>query len=144
MDFYLKLPAKYENLHIIRYFVVDICKKSKINGDIIEDMKNIIGETASNIVKYAYKNLNKIKEKDKIIEIKLKIKKNKIILEVIDKGKGFKTEFLNEINKKRIKDKVKIRDQGGYGLYLIKKISDKVEFDINPFKKNVVRIIKNI
>ncbi|SRR6056297_3834675 len=140
MDFDLKLPARYKYLQLIRIFVVEVLRTYGIQEYVIDDIRNIIGEASSNVVKHAYKDINE--NVDEIIGIHICLKRKRVIIEIIDKGKGFKTEFLNSLTQSEIKKKLDRRNKGGWGLYLIKKISDKVEFEIDPFKKNVVRVYK--
>jgi len=144
MKFHFSLPAKKKYLQLIRFYIYDICTKLQITPCDITDIKNIVGEAASNIVKYAYKNKRKYEEKTMELDITYKKEKNQIIIDIIDHGKGFDPSFLNNLNKKEIENKIKKMNKGGYGLYLIKKCSDKVEFDIKPFDKNVIRVTKNL
>ncbi|TYB31625.1 MAG: ATP-binding protein [Candidatus Mcinerneyibacterium aminivorans] len=139
MDFSLILPAKYKYLQLIRIYVVQILENAGIDQDIIDDIRNIIGEASSNVVKHAY---NNIEDAEKTIEINIDIKKKNIIIEIIDRGKGFETNYLENLTQAEIKKKLDKRNKGGWGLYLIKKISDKVEFEINPYEKNVIRVYK--
>ncbi len=138
--FYLQLPAERKYLQLVRQFVDDICRRSGVPGEIIEDMIYITGEAVSNVVKHAYEDVEDPEKK--ILELEVKIRKNDIQLKISDFGKGFDKGAYRKLNRDGIKEKVKQRHKGGLGLYMIDKLADELTITIDPYRKNQVIIIK--
>ena len=67
------------------------------------------------------------------------INTNKLSINISDKGTGFDTRQLKTPD---IREYAKKSKQGGLGIYLMKTLMDKVEYDFNPGIKNQVQMIK--
>ena len=108
-----EFEATKESLKNIRSFVELILKNHSINQKLIIDIKLVVGEATSNIIKYGYRQSD---PKNKIF-VEVDFKDDELEIHIYDNGI------------KVTKDMVKHRDiddiqPGKIGSYLIKKIMD--------------------
>ena len=104
----------------------------KINSDSLFDQKNIIVsrspeivQSLSNIIDNAYKYA-----KNEII-INLKDAKDRILIEIIDDGKGFSSEIFSLLGEPYVKRSIDDQDHGlGLGLFISKNLLNKTFGDI--------------
>ena len=107
-------------------------KNIKINSDSLFDQKNIIVsrspeivQSLSNIIDNAYKYA-----KNEII-INLKDAKDRILIEIIDDGKGFSSEIFSLLGEPYVKRSIDDQDHGlGLGLFISKNLLNKTFGDI--------------
>jgi len=93
-------------------------------------------EAVSNIILYAYKE----QAKGQQIEIRASCCDNRLTLTIIDSGEAFDPRLQNDPD---ISLPVEERPIGGLGIFLIKQIMDKVEYQrVND--KNILILSKNI
>jgi serine/threonine-protein kinase RsbW len=134
--FKLRLPIETANLEIAREFVARIAKNIGFSDENIHRIELAVDEASTNVIKHAYKQSNS-NQKQLIIEVTSF--EDRIEIDVIDSGKGFDPDKIKtpemDIYLKRMK-------RGGLGLYLIKTLMDKVEYQIKAGVKNRVRMIK--
>jgi serine/threonine-protein kinase RsbW len=134
--FQIKLPIETVNLEIIRDFVAHIAQNMGFSEENIHRIELAVDEASTNVIKHAYKKTN---SNQKFISIQVTTYPDRLQIDVIDSGKGF--------NPKKIKTPemdiyLKEMKRGGLGLYLIKALMDKVEYQIKPGIRNKVRMVK--
>ena len=69
----------------------------------------------------------------------LKVEKNKLVIIVADKGKGFDP---TSVKVPDLTESIKAGKKGGLGICLMKTLMDKVDFQIKPGLKNQVKMVK--
>ncbi|MFA5519922.1 MAG: ATP-binding protein [Spirochaetota bacterium] len=119
-----KFPANTKSLKKIREYIESFFKENNILDNIlIEDIKLITIELSTNIIKHS--------KESKEFSLKLHYKKNciEIEFEFIDKNFNFPKERFKQ----------KKLAQNGFGLYLIKNISDELKYEFNE-KNGVVKV----
>ena len=127
--------ADARELPNIQEFARKELEKYNCDSEIINKIELVIEEIFANIVNYAYK--------DKTGNCVLKIQfdnASKVNFVFEDEGIPF-----NPLEKKDIDITTPLKDRGigGYGIFLNKKIMDKVEYKYEN-NKNILRIIKNL
>ncbi len=123
----LKVPAKPEYVGVVRLSVSGIANRMGFSYDDIEDMKVAISEAITNAVKHAY---NETGEGE--VTIGFGIHMNRIEIMVSDRGESFKLEEVKkEIGPYKETEDVRGLREGGFGLYLIHTLMDKVEINNN-------------
>ncbi len=137
--FFLQVPSDARYLELIRRFVIDICRVNNIPERETDDIELIVDETASNVVRHAYSQEQTGERRLIELEVEYHETRHEMIFSVADYGKGFSIKRFKSLQKK-----INERDPGGYGLHIIEKFSDKVEYSIHPNSKNVVTIHKII
>lgn len=119
-DILLEVPAQVYYLPAIGHFAKAIFTKhpyfEKCSEEVLYFLELIIYESAANVIKHAYPEgvVGKLK-------VKIWLHSKKVILNVIDFGKGFDPHNLPE------PDPIS-PDEGGMGVFLIKKIAEKFSY----------------
>ncbi len=132
----LKVPSSTDQLEIIREFVTGVARKVGFREDELNKIELAVDEASTNVVKHAYQYDDR-----KPVEIQLRVEPDKFVIQIMDKGKGFKPEEVKKPDMKEYLAKMRV---GGLGIYLMKTMMDEVEFSIDPGKKNMVRMVKYI
>jgi len=128
--------SRTDNLLVIREFVSE---EARAFGFSDEDAANIIlavDEACTNIIKHAYQYAT-----DKEIEVTVLRKNRCFEIRIFDTGRSFDPTTIRQPD---LKEHIGHRKRGGLGVYLMKKLMDKVEYDFHKGKRNEVRLIKNL
>ena len=134
----LKLPIETANLEIIREFVAHIAQNMGFSDENVHRIELAVDEASTNVIRHAYKGKNQKKE---FISIDVATYDDRLEIDVIDSGKGFKP---NRIKTPDMDIYLKEMKRGGLGLYLIKTLMDEVEYRIKPGVRNRVRMVKYV
>jgi len=120
----MTIPAKPEFVGVVRLTVSGIANRLGFNFEEIEDIKVAISEAITNTVQHAYK-----EDRDGDVKIGFSLYEDRLETVVVDCGE----QDLNLKEKLPLKEKrqqcksVKELKEGGFGLYLIDALMDKVE-----------------
>jgi serine/threonine-protein kinase RsbW len=131
----LKLLSQSENLELIREFVSKIALKAGFGTDDINKIELAVDEACANVIQHAYSD----GDTKQTIHLIVQLDYHKITIIVADEGKGFDVHRIKDLDMKEYIAEMRI---GGLGIHLIKNLMDKVEFNIEPGKRNEVRMIK--
>ena len=129
----LRIPSQTEKLSLARDFVADAAKVFGFKEDDVNSIALAVDEACTNIIKHAYNYAS-----DKDIDIVVSMNKPEFEILIEDRGKHFNAQQVPVPNMKEYMSHYK---RGGLGMYLMKKLMDKVEYSIQP-RKNIVRLIK--
>ena len=129
----LRIPSQTGKLNMAREFVADAAKVFGFKDDDVNNIALAVDEACTNIIKHVYSY-----DTDKEIDIVVSMKKPEFEILIEDRGKHFNP---NQVPVPNMKEYMSHYKRGGLGMYLMKKLMDKVEYSIHP-KKNVVRLIK--
>jgi len=131
----LKIEGIENNLPKIRNFVEKCLNSYNIEKDTAEDVIISSDEVCANIIRHNYKN-----RKNKYIDIEITKVDNNIIVDIIDEGTKF-----NLLKHKKMKSDKNLRDikNNGLGLFILKKLIDKVEYRYIKGRGNHIRLIKS-
>lgn len=133
---YLKILSQFENLSKVRKFVSDAAKDFGFDDDEINRIALAVDEACTNIIRHAYKNKN-----DKTIEIYLSTSDNSFVVRIIDYGKPFEPK---KVKKPDLQHHLEKYNKGGLGMFLMRSLMDKVQYQINKNNCNEVRLIKKL
>jgi len=121
----IKVPAKPEYVGVVRLSTSGIANRMGFAYDDIEDLKVAISEAITNGVKHAY---NETGEGE--ITIGFGVYENRIEVMVADHGGSFDLKKVKEdIGPYQEDDTVDDLREGGFGLFLIDALMDKVEIN---------------
>lgn len=130
----LRVRADFENLAKLRDFFISHSKKAGLTRKQINDGKLAVDEAVTNVMRHAYE-----AEKGDIL---MEIVRTDEYMEVVFKDWGREFDWSSVIDPD-LNKYVKIRRKGGLGVWLIKKLTDKVSHErINDM--NVLSIRFNI
>jgi serine/threonine-protein kinase RsbW len=129
-----RILSRTDSLVEVREFV-DAAARSF--GFSEEDIANIIlavDEACTNIIKHAYQYAA-----DQEIEVSIIPGTRSFEIRIYDNGKAFDPSLIHPPD---LKDQIGHRRRGGLGVYLMKRLMDKVEYNFVPGKRNEVRLVK--
>jgi serine/threonine-protein kinase RsbW len=127
-------PAKFEYLDEIREFVAGIARDGGFNDKEVYSLQLAADEAASNIIEHAYEGLP-----DGVIRITCDMQGMEIVITMHDDGKPFDPSKVKQPN---LKANLSERQIGGLGLYLMRKLMDKVEYESTPGAGNLLTMRK--
>jgi len=133
-DYKLKIPSKTDNLELIRNFVAGVARKVGFKEDDVSKIELAVDEACTNVIEHAYKN-----EKDKDIDLAVKIDFNKLTIVITDRGKSFDMKDIKMPEMEKYLAELRV---GGLGIYLMKTLMDEVDYVVRPDGKNEVRMVK--
>ncbi len=129
-----RILSRTDNLSEVREFVGEAARAF---GFAEEDAANIVlavDEACTNIIKHAYQYAT-----DKEIEVALLQQPGTFEIRIYDNGRSFDPSTIRQPD---LKEHIGHRRRGGLGVYLMKKLMDKVEYSFHRGKRNEVRLIK--
>lgn len=116
-------------------FASSVARKIGLSDARIEDLKTAVSEACLNAMEHG----NKMDPEKKVI-VTLSVEDSKLQIAVHDEGKG-----IGQIEPPRIEDQIEGRYRArGWGMFLIKRLMDGVDFETRPEGGNVVRMIINL
>jgi serine/threonine-protein kinase RsbW len=133
-EFRLRVPSRTDNLDLIRVFVGKVAEKVGFKSDEVDKIELACDEACTNVVKHAYK-----RNEAKSLDVAIKIDYQKLTIIVTDHGKSFDP---GSVIMPKMKEYLAEMRVGGLGIYLMRKLMDEVNFDIQPGVKNQVRMVK--
>ncbi|SDJ67877.1 serine/threonine-protein kinase RsbW [Salimicrobium halophilum] len=119
----VKVPAKPEYIGVVRLSVSGIANRMGFSYEDIEDLKVAVSEAITNGVEHAYSG-----EEDGELTIGCGVYTDRLEIMVADHGGSFNLEQVKEeIGPYQQEDSVEDLREGGFGLFLIDALMDKVE-----------------
>ncbi len=122
----LAIPAKAENMNVVRLCLAGIGERMGFSVDDIEDMKIVVGEACINSVYHGYQ---RDTSQANVIHIRFLIHATKLEILVEDSGQGFDSSRVNAYFGKPDSERMQ---GGGLGFYLMKTLADEVQISSSP------------
>lgn len=132
----ITIASSLSNLSEIRKFVEKNIIDLNLNSTEVAKIVLAVEEACSNVVRHAYLN-----NPDKLIKISIYASQTELIIEIYDSGKSFDISLIKDPD---IKQFVKQKKSGGFGVYLIKKIMDEAVYSKDPNGNNVLKLVKRL
>lgn len=132
----LKIESKTEQLVTVRNFVSQAAYASGFNDEDVSKIALAVDEACTNVIKHAYQY-----DAKKKITITVGDSNGNFEVSIVDSGKQFDPKRIKQPD---MKEYLSSYRRGGLGVYLMKSLMDKVEYDIEPGKRNQVRLIKQL
>ncbi len=134
MEQRMKIASKTDSLHLVEKFVDDFSAMCNIDHDVYGNLLIATLEAANNAITHG----NKLDE-SKQVEIVFTLDDNKILLTVKDEGQGFDYESIPDPTSPE-----NLENMSGRGVFLMSKLSDKLEFENNgSFVRMTFFLLKN-
>lgn len=132
----MKLPAKSDYVSVARLTASGIANRMGFDYEAIEDLKIAISEASTNVVSHAYDE----SEQGEIL-LGFSIYQDRIEIMVSDRGESFTSKDIKKgLGPIENGEKTEELREGGFGLFLIKALMDKVE--VNNNNGVIVHMIK--
>ncbi|SNZ16694.1 serine/threonine-protein kinase RsbW [Terribacillus aidingensis] len=121
----IKVPAKPEYVGVIRLTSSGVANRMGFSYEDIEDLKVAISEAVTNTVNHAYE-----KDEDGEVTIGFGVYENRLEVMVADHGGSFNLDQVKQnIGPYEAAEPIEQLREGGFGLFLIDALMDKVEIN---------------
>ena len=134
--FTLDVPSTTANLAMIREFVTRVAAQAGLSEVEVGQLELAVDEACANVIEHAYGD-----DKTKQVMVRAIFDEDTLRIHVIDTGKGFDP---TQVPEQELKDLIAKRKTGGLGMRLIKTLMDEVHYDIEPGKRNELRMVKRL
>ena len=134
--FLLKVPSSTQNLALVREFVNSIGAQAGLDERDLFQLTLAVDEACANVIEHAYGN-----DGTKEVLLTANFDDNSLEIRVEDTGVGFDPSGSEQ---KSLETLIAERSKGGLGLKLIQSVMDEVHYDIEPGRKNQLRLVKNL
>lgn len=121
-QFYRKFPAKNTEIPAFRDFLFDTIKVKDVNQIVCDDILLCCDEAATNIVMHSYTDTD---IKNPSFECYVKFTEDTMYVLLKDRGRSFDR---SHVQKPSLEANLKGERKGGFGIYLIEKLMDKVTY----------------
>ncbi len=122
-EYHLKLPAHKDSIPALRDRLMQICIRHGLFGDELDDILLVSDEAATNILVHAYADTT-LPNPD--FECDLQIEShNYVRINFRDQGRPFR---MDEVKKPDVRQNLAGKRKGGFGVYLIKSLMNRVEY----------------
>jgi serine/threonine-protein kinase RsbW len=129
----IQIPSLIENIRVVESFIDNSKEKFNIEDDIYGNIMVAVTESVNNAIRHG----NKF-DKDKNVLLSLYVEDDKLRFEVEDEGKGFDFNSLTDPTSPE-----NIENPGGRGIFLMRNLSDEVEFSNDGRKVELTFFINN-
>lgn len=117
----LKIDSSADNLRLVERLIEDVCEIYNVNEDNYGNILIAVTEAVNNAIYHGNKG-----NPDKSVQIGFENNDKKITFSVSDEGQGFDYDSLPDPTDPNNIDKI-----NGRGVFLMKHLADKVEFNQN-------------
>lgn len=117
----IEIPSLSENIRMIESFIDNAKERFRLNDDIYGNIMIAVTEAVNNAIKHGNQNNPKLN-----VALSLLLEKDLIKFRVEDEGRGFDYHHLPDPTAPENLEK-----PGGRGIFLMKHLSDEVEFQEN-------------
>ena len=131
----LSVDSSTEHLSEVRDFVAEHAGNIGLSDKEISEIRLAVDEAYTNIIKHAYKNTP-----SKPVTIELGFNRSQLWISILDEGESFKPDDYKEPD---IRKRVKNKQRGGMGVYLINRLMDQVQYN-RKGHMNEIRMVKNL
>ena len=130
----IHIESKTERLIAVRDFVSAAAQEFGFTDEEISKIALAVDEACTNVIKHAYKF-----DPGKKITVTVKRGKGVFEVSILDTGKQFNPAGVQTPDMKEYLSQFR---RGGLGVYLMKTLMDKVEYNFEPGQPNEVRLTK--
>ncbi len=130
----IKIESKTERLIAVRDFVSAAAREFGFPDEEISKIALAVDEACTNVIKHAYNF-----DPAKVITVSVKGANGAFQVSIRDTGKQFNPAGVQTPDMKEYLSHFR---RGGLGVYLMKTLMDKVEYNFKPGHPNEVRLIK--
>jgi GAF domain-containing protein/anti-sigma regulatory factor (Ser/Thr protein kinase) len=127
-------PANFEQLDRMRDFVGSFARSSGMVDRDVYAVQLAVDEACTNIIEHAYEGIL-----DGRIEISCESRKNSLNISIYDWGKPFD---LSQVEDPDLTEDLTVRKIGGLGIFLMRKMMDKVKYHSLPGGGNRLELVK--
>jgi len=138
---FLEAPGHESYLAQIRTLVADLARKVGFDNQEIAQIEIAVGEACSNVIKHAYA-IDKEwswRQRDPQIRLHVRSENDRLVIEINDHGQRF--DF-GSYHPAEIDHRLRDMNPGGYGIAIIRRFMDEVQYSSNDQTGNTLRMVK--
>jgi len=138
---FVRAPGHGSSLRHIRTVITDLARQVGFPEDEVAKIEMAVDEACSNVVEHAY-NANRDwswKHRDPDIRLTIHTEADRLIIQISDNGKRFDFAAYRPGN---IVDRIRAMRSGGYGIAIMRKFMDEVEYKSDDQTGNTIRLVK--
>lgn len=117
-SFKISIPSLIDNINIVESFIENACDENKISEDIYGNILIAVTEAVNNAIKHGNK-----EDRKKLVDLEVESSEQKVTFKIKDEGNGFDFKHLNDPTSPE-----NLEEEGGRGIFLMKYLSDEVNF----------------
>jgi serine/threonine-protein kinase RsbW len=130
----IHIESRTERLIAVREFVSDAARAFGFKDEEVSKITLAVDEACTNVIKHAYRF-----DPSQTIHVSVNTDDGTFQISIRDTGVQFNP---TEVRPPDMKEYLSHYRRGGLGVYLMKSLMDKVEYDIAPGRMNEVRLTK--
>jgi serine/threonine-protein kinase RsbW len=134
--FLLQVPSSTENLALIREFVSSTASQAGFDSSEVAKLELAVDEACANVIEHAYGH-----DISKEVVVRVTLDEETLSIDIEDTGRGFDPDL---IQPEELEQLISKRKTGGLGMRLMKTLMDEVHYEIEPGKKNALRMVKRL
>ena len=135
-DNYIQVPAKVEDVNRITDFISDKLEETKLPRVERSKLKIAVYEACLNVIEHGYGF-----EPGHFINVEVETEDGQVKIMITDHGNSF--DFYS-VKPYDVNSAFEEERKNGYGLYIIKRSVDDIEYTADPIRGNTLTLIKNI
>ncbi len=137
----IQAPGDGSFLHAIRRLVSDLAGQVGFSEAEVAKIEMAVDEACSNVLEHSYApNKNWCwQHREPEIRLSVAIEDERLVIEINDHGQGF--DFSN-YQPPEIDEKLSAMARSGYGVLIMRKLMDEVEYRSNDQTGNTLRLVK--
>jgi serine/threonine-protein kinase RsbW len=136
----VQAPGHGKSLARIRSLVADIAHRVGFPEDEVAKIEMAVDEACSNVVKHAYAaDKPWYSHRDPELRMEVFTEANRLVIEIQDHGARFN---LIEYRPPPIEEGIQRLNRGGFGLAIIRKFMDEIQFTSTAETGNTLRLVK--
>jgi serine/threonine-protein kinase RsbW len=136
----IQAPGKSRAVRHIRALVADLARKVGFPAEEVDKIQMAVGEACDNVIEHAYapdKHWCSLGRPDICMEIRTE--KGRLVIEIHDHGERF--DFAN-YQPADIEELIREMKPGGYGISIMRKFMDEVQYSSSEQTGNTLRLVK--
>ena len=139
----LHLPCRYSYLRMIRQSVIDMCARAGLSEFKSAQLEMAVDEACANVIEHSYGGESAASNNPNHpgLRINLMQCRDRIVIEIFDRGKGFDFETQPVIEPENY---VGSQRQRGLGMYIIQKFVEDVTYERGTSSGNCLRLTKKL
>jgi serine/threonine-protein kinase RsbW len=131
---HLRIHSQTEKLNLVRDFIAEAAREVGFDDEATGKIMLAVDEACTNIIKHAYKSLP-----NRDIDLDVKSNGKRFEIEITHDGASFDPLA---VKRPDMKEYLRKYQHGGLGIHLMRTLMDKVEYQVLPDRRNIVRLVK--
>jgi serine/threonine-protein kinase RsbW len=132
--FDLAVDANLDNLQKVRQYIEQASNRLGVSPEVLGDLLLVVDEAVTNVIIHGYG------DSEGVVKLHMEAEGDSVIISIRDQAKDFDASM---VNAPKLDTALKDRPFGVMGIFLIRKMTDEVEFLSLPGGGNELRLVKH-